>query len=746
MPLTPQEQEELNQLEAEFAQPSLTPEEEQELAQLENEFAEKPVEQPKSYSQMFMGEVAKGPEEIGKPLNAIIKGGLQGASGGTIDEIQAAGGALVGTAADVALGNEPSISQNYSAALENARARENLAKQENPIAYGAGEVGGLIGTGIKAAGTKAGKAINDSIRSGLLPNAKTIIGRGANLGTKATQAGAAAAASGGAYGFTTGEGGFNERMDQASEFALPGGGIGAATILVPAAGRAAVKAITPTVDEGIKEVGRLAQKYNIPLSIDQLTNSKAIKTAQKASQELPFSGQSGFRDKQVAAWNRAVTKTLGEESDRITPEFIDKRFSALGNQFNDLGKGQNYNPEILTSKVDSIVQDAVDAGASREATDGFRNFVKREVSGNLNPDGTIKGETLNKIRAKANATARNSNNFDSKTLYHNFESEIIDNLLPDAAAKKGFTELKKQYKNLLAIEPLLKSEKGGVINPVLLSNRMAAVYNRQFYRGKAGELGELARVGKQLLPELGGSDTFQKGLFAGAGYASYMNPAVAPVIAGGLAANRAAQSGINRNQAIIKRLLGTEKAKTAITPTSAATIISKSNPAIVKPAEVDKVGAMLDDLRTGRLTNINEIEKSTTFKGYIDMVMTELDEAQKGERFFREADIGGAPEVVGFKGNFPEWFTQANKEGAGLSRKYIQDVVAKAKRGEKLASKEKSTFDTIKTKAQEYMQADSYDLERVLADYGLDVKAMSNKDIKAALKEIESAESSDIPF
>jgi hypothetical protein len=748
MPLTPEEQAELQQLEAEFAQPSLTPEEEQELAQLESEFAEKPIEQ-QGYANTIFSGLNKASDVVGSPINAIVKGGLQGASGGTIDEIQAAGGALVGTAADLVYGNDPSISQNYNAALNDARLRDKISKEQNPIEYGGAEVGGLIATGIKAAGTKTAKTINDSIRSGLLPNAKTIIGRGANLGTKATQAGATAAASGGAYGFTTGEGGFNERMDNAAEFALPSGGIGAATVLAPAAVKAGVKAITPTVDEGIKEVGRLAQKYNIPLSIDQITNSKAIKTAQKASQELPFSGQSGFRDKQVAAWNRAVTKTLGEESDRITPEFIDRRFSALGKQFNNLGAGETYSPSALTSKVNSIVQDAIDAGASKEATDGFRSFVKREINGNLNPDGTIKGETLNKIRAKANETARNSNNFDSKTLYHNFESEIIDNLLPDTLAKKEFSQLKGQYKNLLAIEPLLKSEKGGIISPTLLSNRMGAVFGRQYYRGKAGELGELARIGKQLLPELGGSDTFQKGLFAGSVLTGAANPATIPLMVSGVAANRAAQSGINRNQYIIKKLLGSATKKTPpIAPTSAATIISKSNPAVVsaKTQPVDKIDSMLEDLRAGRVSSQNNIERSPIFKDYVDMVMSELDDAQKGERYFREAEIGGAPEVVGFKGNFPEWFTEANKGGAGITRSYVKDVVAKAARGEKLAAKEQSVYDSVKSKAQEYLQTDSYDLERALADYGLDVKSMSNKDIKAALKEIENADNSDIPF
>lgn len=327
--------------------------------------------------------------------------------------------------------------------------------------------------------------------------------------------------------------------------------------LAPA--KLAAKAALPNIDEGLRETAKLAYKYKIPVSLDQVSRSRALKSAQKVSQEAPFSGQEAFRAKQIGAWNKAVTKTLGKESDVITPEYIDDRFTELGAKFNNLGKGQTLNPQNLLGKVDELTQEAIDMGASRDAVEGFRGFVERELQGNLTPEGMIKGESLNRIRTKANKLARTSNNFDSKSLYHNFESEVIDNLLPDSAAKESFAELKKQYKNLLTVEPLLKDEVGGVVSPAKLANRMATIYQRQYYRGKAGELGELARVGKQLLPELGGSDTTQKmaGLAAVTGMATV--PATIPLVTGGIVANRLGQTLINRNQALINWLVSGKK-------------------------------------------------------------------------------------------------------------------------------------------------------------------------------------------
>jgi hypothetical protein len=715
-----------------------------------------PEPQPQGYANIIADSINKAGPEIGGRVDAMVRGGYDMATVGLGDDIKGQGAAFVGNMADLYYGNDPRKSDNLGVALDNIRKNDQTSQENYPNEYLGGQIGGAILTGATGAATKAGTAINNRIRSGLLPQATGKLGQLANLGTKAAQASLGVATSNALYGFNSGEGDFANRADKAKELAVPGGAIGAATVLAPAALRGTAKALTPVVDDGIKEVGRLAQKYNIPLSIDQITNSRFVKTAQRVSQEVPFSGQAGFRDKQITAWNKAVTKTLGEESDRITPEFIDNRFNVLGSKFNDLGKGEVFDPNNLSSKINSIIQDATDAGASKEAVKGFRGFVKRELS-NVNPDGTISGEQLSRIRALANKTARNSNNFDSKTLYHNFESEIIDQLLPDTVEKQAFGKLKQQYKNLLVLEPLMKSEKGGIVSPTTLSNRMGNVFGREFYRGKAGELGELARVGKTLLPELGGSDTTQKLSTLGAVVTGATQPQLIPGMVAGVAANRAAQSGINRNQFIIRKLLGsTAKKAPSVAPMTAATIISKSNPSIigakVPTAQVDRVDYMLDNLRTGRIDSQNNIQRSPIFKDYIDNVMAELNDAQKGERYFKEAadGQGGSPEVVGFKGNFPEWFTQANAEGAGLSKKYINDVMAKAARGEKLASKEQSTFDAIKSRAEELMQADHSDLGRALSDYGLDVKSMSNKDIKAALKEIDNAAGdetvNEIPF
>lgn len=52
--------------------------------------------------------------------------------------------------------------------------------------------------------------------------------------------------------------------------------------------------LLPAVDEGLAPIAATARKFDIPLSFDQITSSRAAKNLQKVSQELPFSGQARF--------------------------------------------------------------------------------------------------------------------------------------------------------------------------------------------------------------------------------------------------------------------------------------------------------------------------------------------------------------------------------------------------------------------------------------------------------------------
>jgi len=344
---------------------------------------------------------------------------------------------------------------------------------------------------------------------------------------------------------------------------IKGGIESADTLVAKAAKEKAEKAIVkalPSVDTGLIPVAKLAQKYNIPLSLDEITGSRALKVAQKAGQDLPFSGQNAFREKQMSAWNKGILNTIGEKGDRITPETMKAAYTRLGAEFDKLGKGKVFNigqpfdvgiNEIrneygIFKKPDGSI---IASSKTRDAVESFENTVD-EIKREANPDGTISGEKLNKMRAKVNKYIRDSDNYDTKILLGDLENHIIDTMTSDPAIAKSFAKTKNQYKNFIALEPLVQKGKAGNISPVNLSNRVARIYGRSYTTGEAGEL---ARIGRELLPELAGSDTYAKsvlGLSAAGG--ALMHPIATGAVLGG---NRAFQSGINRNQALIRKAI-----------------------------------------------------------------------------------------------------------------------------------------------------------------------------------------------
>lgn len=75
---------------------------------------------------------------------------------------------------------------------------------------------------------------------------------------------------------------------------------------------------------------------------------------------------------------------------------------------------------------------------------------------------------------------------------------------------------------------------------------------------------------------------------------------------------------------------------------------------------------------------------------FMEGVVAELEQAQKGSRLFTEQDgAGGAPQVTtGQLSTFPKWFRDMNAEGENLSRDYVLKTFEKMKQGEALGKKE----------------------------------------------------------
>jgi hypothetical protein len=322
-----------------------------------------------------------------------------------------------------------------------------------------------------------------------------------------------------------------------------------------AAGKVALDIASPNVPEGLADIALSAQKYDIPVSIPQVSDARSVKNIQKLGQELPFSGYEAFRDKQLGAWQKALFKTVGMDADRFTPKTMDKAFSKVGGEFDSLTKGKRF--DVANDFQNAVIETVQDAQElyGKDAADIFQKQALKVID-EFNPDGTISGESLAFQRARLNKLARRTTDEANKTALQDLENILIDNITSqDPVLREALNTAKYHYKNLIAIEPLAQKAKKGFISPTQLNSRVSRIYGRAHTTGKSGEIGELANIGFQLLGELGGSDSVQKGLYAGASLgAGYIDPLSAGAA---LSLNRAVQGGLYRNQPLVKA--GVEK-------------------------------------------------------------------------------------------------------------------------------------------------------------------------------------------
>lgn len=496
-----------------------------------------------------------------------------------------------------ALGASAYTGENVFDLYNEARANQKTTETANPNAYFTGGMTGVAATlpiGFSKAvsttpllGSAANALQKTAIATGNFVRGSEVaanagkLAKAANLAGRSVRSAAVAAPTAAIYGYGSGEEG--KRLENAASNAGVAASIGAA---LPAAGAGlglAASAITPKIAEGLQPVVELAKKYKIPVSLSQVTSGNAVKNLQKVTKELPFSGEANFRENQLKKWQRVIIKTTGGNSNIFTPELMDNLFTKVGKEFDDLGRGKTFklwepgeikstppndpslpqrtaeNPKLGSSdfndSINSIRSDAERTGATNESLSSFDKVVN-DIRGNADAKGNISGEKLGQLRTRINRLARKSNNNDTQELLHDLENALIDTMTSgDNASTGAFSATKQRYKNLLVLEPLAQKAKGGFISPSQLQARVSKIYKRQFTRGKAGEIGDLARIGYELLPELGGSDTTQKSLYVlGAGNA-IINPSSIPFMATALTAGRAFQTGVNRNQSLVNTAL-----------------------------------------------------------------------------------------------------------------------------------------------------------------------------------------------
>lgn len=374
---------------------------------------------------------------------------------------------------------------------------------------------------------------------GASPAATTVAGR---AGDMALRVGAGAAVGGASAGL----------VDPSS--AGTGTAVGAA---LPVAARAAGAATRAVAGQASSEVAALYQKakgiYQIDIPADRLVNSRPLNAVASSLNYVPLSGRAGSEAKMVSQFNRAVSRTFGQDSDNVT--------MALRRASGDLGAKFEQTLSSNTVKVDNQFLNDLTAHvqtAADELSPEQAKIISKQVDNlieKVGANGEIDGQSAYNIKKTLDHIGnRNSSEaYYARELKKSLMGALNRSLGPQEAAE--FAKVRQQYGTMLDLEGLAQNGAEGGISVGRLAN-MKGIKNP--------ELQDLADIAAQFVksrenPHGSAQRVVQAVLGGGAIAGGALSPASIPAIALGIGSARGVNATLN--SPALKALLSNQPPK-----------------------------------------------------------------------------------------------------------------------------------------------------------------------------------------
>ena len=299
----------------------------------------------------------------------------------------------------------------------------------------------------------------------------------------------------------------------------------------------------------------------ITVSPAQLSDAKFVKYLQTQLESIPFSGATAAREGQQQSFNRAVSRSFGENSDTVSHAIYTQAKKRIVDQF-----------ETLTTRNNLIPTPALvaDIGRITNESQRFANSDVQRVVNNLVDDLTNKIDpATGLIPGRAYQSTDSQITKLLKTpgadtpylvdLQRALRQAMDQSISPaDSAA---WQTARSQYRNLKAVRDMVARDGAdGNISPAALIQSLNSnqAGKESMAMGTRGELGTVAQVGKQFLTaKAPDSGTASRSAITGMlGGAAILNPV--PALAG-MGATMLTSRGINsviNSRAVADRMVG----------------------------------------------------------------------------------------------------------------------------------------------------------------------------------------------
>ena len=255
---------------------------------------------------------------------------------------------------------------------------------------------------------------------------------------------------------------------------------------------------TPAIREA---AAKSAEKLGFKLSPAQV----------RAEGTLSSKGAIGYEQSNQELANKLASESTGKISPEkdfgIGDKFISERFADLGQKFDKIYVGKNFNIDQTAidairqiRDVESALPSNVRVGAVKSTADNIVNAYDSLMASGGRP-GTfqIEGEALQRIRNDMTALARRSSSQDAHYIY-----ELVDKidgsiarLYPNVA--KELNILRPQYRNTIVLEDLMRNEgiQGGDISLEKLGDVLAK-RPETFRKMQPQGLDKLGEIGRNI--------------------------------------------------------------------------------------------------------------------------------------------------------------------------------------------------------------------------------------------------------
>jgi hypothetical protein len=284
-----------------------------------------------------------------------------------------------------------------------------------------------------------------------------------------------------------------------------------------------VRPATAYASNAIKALADKAEQYGIPLRAADISPSLTLAGLQKVFDYLPFSGGTTQRAEASKGFNKALAKTMGEDSDDLLAALRNAR-TRNSATYDDLASRNTI--QMAPGEAQDLIRARdlyarSDTSPKRSTTKGLTNYLNNLFDptnghGALDPKTgffNITGAKYKELRSEAGQLAKKAaaDNDGKLASFYGKVKETLDESMrrsPGVSAedKAAYATADKQWGNMRTLENLAPKDASGDLDfgklaSVLMGKSAGNVYNRNAMIYGTGDqtLPEIARVGTTFL-------------------------------------------------------------------------------------------------------------------------------------------------------------------------------------------------------------------------------------------------------